>query len=128
MVLRSIASLPFSQRVSHRFSLRRSNLLVEGKGSFSVDHCLLSVFQLAERESHIPERGSFAPAVADLACDHKALLMELDGAAAISQRGVGQAQVAECPTFRVTPFQCSPGDCYRLRVLMTYLFSSSTVA
>jgi hypothetical protein len=103
-------------------------LLVDGWGGFSVGHCLRSVFQLIENESLIPECRSFVTAVASLACDLEVLLIELDGAAAISQGGIRQAQVAECPTFRVTPVQCSPGDCYRLRVLMTYLFSSSTAA
>ena len=79
--------------------MRRFNLLVDGKGGFSVDYCLRSVFQLVNRESHIPERFSFAPVVAGLACNHKALLIELDGAAGLSQSGVCHAQVAERLTF-----------------------------
>jgi hypothetical protein len=98
-LVRSIASLPFSQPVSHYFSMRRFNLLVDGKGGFSMDHCLRLVFQLAERESHIPERVSFAPAVAGLACDLEDLLKELDGAADLSQGGVGCTQVAERVSF-----------------------------
>jgi hypothetical protein len=88
--------------------MRRFNLLVDGKGSFSVDHCMRSVFQSAESKSHIPERGSFAATVAGLPCDLESLLIEVDGAAGLSQNGIGHAQVAERPTFCVTPSQ-SPG-------------------
>jgi len=101
--------------------MRRFNLLVDGKGGFTVSHCLRSVFQLAESESLIPERGSFANEVAGLACDLEDLLIELDGAAGLSQGGVGHAQVAERGSFRVTPAHAPGGGEHRLEPLNDFV-------
>ena len=56
---------------------------------------LRAVAKVVERQAHVPKRVGLTPPVADLTGDGQILLVELDGAARLSQISVGEAQVAE---------------------------------
>ena len=67
-------------------------LLVELDGAFRFAQILIGVAEIAEGIS-------FAPSIADLACDLERLLMEFDGAFRFAEISIGVAEIAEGISF-----------------------------